>query len=61
MCCHTKPQEEGIKRKLTEAFTTHIWIVGKTKHRRNAKTAEEAVTADITEVNGNCQSRRWYH
>lgn len=45
MCCYTKPQEEGIKKKLTEAFTRNIWIVAKAKHRRNTKTAGDAITA----------------
>lgn len=52
---------EGIKKNLTEAFTRNIWLVGKATHRRNAKTGEEAITADITEVDGNCQKRRQYH
>lgn len=30
---------------LTEIFTRNTWIVGKAKHRRNAKTAREAIRA----------------
>lgn len=45
MCCHTKPQEEGIKQKLTKTSTRNTWIVGKAKYRMKVKTAEEAVTA----------------
>lgn len=45
MCCHTKPHEEGIKKKLTETFMRNTWVVRKAKHRMNAKTAEEVITA----------------
>lgn len=49
-----KPQEEGIKKKLTEAFTRNIWLCRENNTQKEFKAGEEAVTADITKVDRNC-------